>query len=133
MKRLLLILVLTACGGGEGVLDPPPTEDAKVILLEATVGQNGTNDAVYVHLRNDGGAGTFYLEFWGEPSGSPSNPHPAQQRITGTPDVTINSAYNEIIVHQVPPVISSVKVFTRALGSAARQTDCAKVRDFGVC
>lgn len=146
---LSIAIAVSACGGGGsdgGITQPPPpAAPARVTIKSASVAANGSTDAVSVSLTNSGGAGTFYLEFWGEPirntptgcrvePGQTSCPHPAQQTIGLSQNVIVSAGYSESLVYNIPPNVSSVKVQTQPVNTAVySQTDCAKVRDYGTC
>ena len=146
-----LALAAMACGGSSGSSTPtapyvPPPPAAVMLTSASSVpSADGFTDDVHVMLTNSGGAGTFYLEFWGEPlsttpsgcylqPGQTSCPHGAQQKIAKSQLVTVSGSYNEALVYTVPSNVSGVKVFTQPVNTAVyAETDCKTVQSFGTC
>lgn len=150
-RTVVLGLALAACGGSSGDSTPtgppaPPLGPAKVALSNGSVATTGVADVVTVTTANSGGAGIYYLEFWGYPilptcvSNGPGNPggtcpNSGMQSLGDAQPVSITAGYSETVSYSVASsIVASVKVFTQPTNTATyAETDCAKVRPYGVC
>lgn len=157
MKVICLIAfaltVASGCSGSatSGPAPPPPPPPVvgptSVVLTQASVVLvEGFTDRVTVGVRNDGGTGDFYIEFWGEPvPTAPSGckvepgqtgpcPHPAQSQIGVAQGANVTLGYAQILAYLIDGTVSSVKVKSRPMNTPIYAlTACAKVRDFGTC
>ena len=127
MRRYLplLLLGLWSCGGSgkddtSNPNEPPPPPDpgpADVVIVDA---QAGTGfGQIVVHLRNDGGVGTYKLHFYGLPT-SPNGPN---RDYGQTEPIAVDTSYEESLRYQVrnfpdDPPVSYILAFTRDEGSA---------------
>lgn len=79
MARLALVALLAGCGGdsggptnpdgnGGGNGPPPEADVATVVVVDGAVASSAGQQEVTLHLRNDGPAGTYRLQFWGKPT-----------------------------------------------------------------
>jgi hypothetical protein len=77
IARVALVALLAACGGDSNGPDntdgggngPPPEQDvATVVVVDGDLAQGSGQQTITLHLRNDGPAGTYRLQFWGKPT-----------------------------------------------------------------
>jgi hypothetical protein len=134
---LAIVLAATLACGGEGATGgstvtpppppppPPPLGPTSVVLKDAsTTRAVNSNDQVTVHVHNNGGDGSYYLEFWALPNSPGGAPRVAQ-----SDPVNVLAAYDETLVYNMPfSFVQSVKVKSRPVNTALyTQTDCRVV------
>ena len=134
MARFALVAVLAACGGdnsgpsdtdgGGGGNGPPPEADvATVVVVDGDLAQGSGQQTVRLHLRNDGPAGTYRLQFWGKPTteGGPDT------SLGDTEPVDVGADFDAEVSFNLSPApdASFVVVFTRddATSTKFLQTD----------
>jgi hypothetical protein len=133
MARLFLVAILAGCGGdnsgpsdtdgdGGGNGPPPESDVATVVVVDGDLTQSSDQQTVTLHLRNDGPAGTYRLQFWGK-------------RTEGGPDISLGDSepveagadYDAVVSFDLSPApdASFVIVFTRddATSTKFLQTD----------
>jgi hypothetical protein len=133
MARLFLVAILAGCGGdnsgpsdtdgdGGGNGPPPESDVATVVVVDGDLTQSSDQQTVTLHLRNDGPAGTYRLQFWGKPT-------------EGGPDISLGDSepveagadYDAVVSFDLSPApdASFVIVFTRddATSTKFLQTD----------
>ena len=134
--------ILVGCAS-EGPSSPPAP--ASVKLLTASITRNGIDDRVMVHLKNVGGSGSFYLDFYGErfvsgsgcklEPGATTCPHPVQSSVAFSESVEVTAGYEETLQYNIASAsVSSVRVATRPVNTALYSvSSCITVRDYGSC
>jgi len=96
-------------GGGNG---PPPEADvATVVVVSGDVTQGSGQQIVTLHLRNDGPAGTYRLQFWGKPT-SEGGPDTS---LGDSEPIQVGADYDAEVSYNLSPApdASFVIVFTR--------------------
>ncbi len=135
-SRSLLVLGMLACGGGSEPTAPTPTPapvvgPAAVTVLTASATYFPAStpydiDEITIRLKNGGGSGGYYLEFWALPN-SPNGP----SRKAESQTVTVTQGYEETLTYRINGLgrIQAVKVRTQPVNTAAySQTDCKVLR-----
>jgi hypothetical protein len=134
MARVALVALLAACGGdssgpsdtgGDGGGNGPPAEAdvATVVVVDGDLAQSSGQQTVTLHLRNDGPAGTYRLQFWGKPTteGGPDT------SLGDTEPVDVGADFDAEVSFNLSPApdASFVVVFTRddATSTKFLQTD----------
>lgn len=123
MVRLALVGVLAGCGGdssgpgdtggdGGGNNGPPPEADvATVVVVDGSLAHGTNQQTVTLHLRNDGPAGTYRVQFWGEPTteGGPDT------FLGDTEPLEVGADYDATVSYNLSPAPDAtiVIVFTR--------------------
>ena len=122
--RLALVAMLAGCGGdnngpsdtdgdgGGGGNGPPVEADvATVVVVDGDVAQSADQQTVTLHLRNDGPAGTYRLQFWGKPAsdGAPDT------FLGDTEPLQVDADYDAEVSYDLSPAPDAafVIVFTR--------------------
>ena len=121
MARFALVAVLAACGGdnsgpsdtdgdGGGNGPPPEADVATVVVVDGNLAQGSGQQTVRLHLRNDGPAGTYRLQFW-----ESRRRRAARTPLGDTEPVDVGADFDaEVSVNLIPaPDASFVVVFTR--------------------
>lgn len=124
LARLAFVALLGACGGdnsgpdntgggGGGENEPPPAEAdvATVVVVDGDLTQGSGQQTVSLHLRNDGPAGTYRLQFWGKPTaeGGPDT------FLGDTDPLEVSADYDTQVSYELTPEpdATTVMVFTR--------------------
>jgi hypothetical protein len=106
-------------GGGNGT--PEPTVPG-VVVVDGNLAQGSGEQTVTLHVRNDGGAGSYRLQFWGKPTsaGGPDT------FLGDTDPVEVTADYDTEVSYGLDPepAAAFVVVFTRdATNNKFLQTD----------
>jgi hypothetical protein len=136
LARLAFVALLAGCGGdssgpdntgggGGGGNEPPPAEAdvATVVVVDGDLTQSSDQQTVSLHLRNDGPAGTYRLQFWGKPTteGGPDT------FLGDTDPLEVSADYDAQVSYELAPEPDAtiVIVFTRddATSTKFLQTD----------
>ena len=134
ISSLAVAALLAGCGGDGGGLDntdgggggngPPPEADvATVVVVDGGLAQGSGQQTVTLHLRNDGPAGAYRLQFWGKPTaeGGPDT------FLGDTDPLEVNGDYDAQVIYQLSPEPDAtfIIVFTRddATSTKFLQTD----------
>ena len=117
---LALVTLLAACGGdgsgpdgtdGGGNQPPPGSGGPGVVVVDGALVHGSGQQTVTLHVRNDGSAGSYRLQFWGKPTttGGPDtflgDTHPIQ--VTADYDAEVSYSLDPA------PTATFVVVFTR--------------------
>jgi hypothetical protein len=120
--RLAFVALLAGCGadsggpdntGGGGGNGPPPEEAdvATVVVVDGGLTQGSGQQTVTLHLRNDGPAGSYRLQFWGKPTtqGGPDT------FLGDTDPLEVSADYDAQVSYELAaaPEATVVLVFTR--------------------
>jgi hypothetical protein len=107
--RLALVALAAGCGGdstapdntgGGGNNGPPPEADvATVVVVDGDLAQGSGQQTVTLHLRNDGPAGSYRLQFWGKPTteGGPDT------FLGDTDPQAVSADYDAEVTHELDP------------------------------
>jgi hypothetical protein len=120
IARIALVGLLAACGGessgpdgtddGGGTGSPEPSVPG-VVVVAGDLTQGSGHQTVTLHVRNDGGAGSYRLQFWGKPTttGGPDT------FLGDTDPVEVSADYDAEVSYQLDPTPDAtfVVVFTR--------------------
>ena len=134
VSSLAVAALLASCGGdgsgpdntdgGGGGNGPPPEADvATVVVVDGGLARGSGQQTVTLHLRNDGPAGAYRLQFWGKPTteGGPDT------FLGDTDPLEVNGDYDAQVTYQLSPEPDAtfVIVFTRddATSNKFLQTD----------
>ena len=130
--RLALLALIAGCGGdnsgpsdtdGGGNGPPPEADVATVVVVTGDLAQSSQQQTVTLHLRNDGPAGTYRLQFWGKPTteGGPDT------FLGDTDPLEVGADYDAEVSYNLSPAPDAtfVIVFTRddATSTKFLQTD----------
>ena len=120
IARIAFVALLAGCGGGGSGPDntdgggnqPPPGPGvAGVVVVDGDVTQGSGQQTAMLHLRNDGGAGSYRLQFWGKPTtaGGPDT------FLGATDPIEVTADYDAQVSYRISPApdASFVVVFTR--------------------
>jgi hypothetical protein len=123
MAQVALLALLAGCGGdssgpdgsdggGNGGNGPPPEQDvATVVVVDASLQRGSAEQTATLHLRNDGPAGAYRLQFWGKPTtaGGPDT------FLGATDPVEVDADYDAEVSFDLSPEPDAtfVIVFTR--------------------
>ena len=120
MTRIAFVALLAGCGGGGsgpdgtdgGGNEPPPDPGvAGVVVVDGAVAQGSGQQTATLHLRNDGLAGSYRLQFWGKPTaaGGPDT------FLGDTDPIDVTADYDAEVSYQLDPEPDAtfVVVFTR--------------------
>ena len=118
--RIALVALLAGCGSdGSGPEDndgggnePPPNPALPgVVVVDGGVTQGSSEQTATLHVRNDGGAGSYRLQFWGKPTtaGGP------EISLGDTDPIEVTADYDAEVSYRLDPEpdASFVVVFTR--------------------
>jgi hypothetical protein len=118
---LTLVALLAACGGdssngpdgtdGGGNQPPPGTDGAGVVVVDGELVHGSGQQTVTLHVRNDGSAGSYRLQFWGKPTttGGP------ETSLGDTDPIQVTADYDAEVSYELDPepAATFVVVFTR--------------------
>jgi len=117
---LTLIALLAACGGdssapdgtdGGGNQPPPDSGAAGVVVVDGELVHGSGQQTVMLHVRNDGSAGSYRLQFWGKPTttGGPDT------FLGDTEPIQVTADYDTEVSYRLDPepTATFVVVFTR--------------------
>jgi hypothetical protein len=119
IARVALLTLLAACGsdgsgpdgtdgGGNG---PPDPTTSGVVVVDGSLAPGSGHQIVTLHVRNDGSAGSYRLQFWGKPTaaGGPDT------FLGDTDPVEVTADYDAEVSYQLDPEPQAtfVVVFTR--------------------
>jgi hypothetical protein len=120
MARVGLLAVLAGCGSGgsgpdgtDGGGNEPPPEPAipGVVVVDGSLSPGSAHQVVTLHVRNDGSAGSYRLQFWGKPAaaGGPDT------FLGDTDPLEVTADYEAEVSYQLDPEPQAtfVVVFTR--------------------
>jgi hypothetical protein len=120
IARIALVALLGACGGDssgpdgtDGGGNGPPPEPAVpgVVVVDGNVARGSGEQTATLHLRNDGPAGSYRLQFWGKPAtaGGP------EISLGDTEPVEVGANYDAQVSYRLDPEPEAVfvVVFTR--------------------
>lgn len=144
MRRFATALACGALVGVSACGDPAepvvPVSPISIVITAASTASEGSNDRVTISLRNDGGPGDFYIEFWGYTGvvgckvvnpGDPC-PYTPQTRLGQSAAIIVTTGYSETVQYVVPFSPATAKVKSRPVNVAAySQTSCRIIRNFG--
>jgi hypothetical protein len=117
---IALVALLAGCGGdgsgpsgndGGGNEPPPVPGVAGVVIVDGNLTQGSGQQTATLHLRNDGSAGSFRLQFWGKPA-TPGGP---DAFLGDTDPIDVTADYDAEVSYQLDPepAATFVVVFTR--------------------
>ena len=121
IARIALVGLLAACGGessgpdgtddGGGNGGSPEPSVPGVVVVAGDLTQGSGHQTATLHVRNDGGAGSYRLQFWGKPTttGGPDS------FLGDTDPVEVSADYDAEVSYQLDPAPDAafVVVFTR--------------------
>lgn len=134
IARIALVALLAGCGsdssgpdgtggGGNGGNEPPPEpEVATVVVVNGDIARSSGQQTATLHLRNDGPAGSFRLQFWGKPRTADG----PDSFLGATDPVDVDADYDAEVSYDLSPEPDAtfVVVFTRDVSSTKfLQTD----------
>jgi len=134
IARLALVALLAGCGGdsngpsdtdgdGGGNGPPPEADVATVVVVDGDLAQGSERQTVTLHLRNDGPAGTYRLQFWGKPTAQGGS----DTFLGDTEPLEAGADYDATVSYNLSPAPDAtfVIVFTRddATSNKYLQTD----------
>jgi len=120
IARVAVAALLAACGGdgsgpngtNGGSNEPPPEPTVPgVVVVDGSLSRGSGQQSVTLHLRNDGSAGSYRLQFWGKPTtaGGPDS------FLGDTDPVEVTADYDAEVSYGLDPEPQAtfVVVFTR--------------------
>jgi hypothetical protein len=118
--RTTVLALMVACGGdssapdgtdGGGNQPPAGSGGSGVVVVDGAVAHSSGGQTVTLHLRNDGSAGSYRLQFWGKPTttGGPDT------SLGDTDPVDVTADYDATVSYRLDPepTATFVVVFTR--------------------
>jgi hypothetical protein len=131
IARGALLALLAGCGSGgsgpdgtDGGGNEPPPEPAipGVVVVDGSLNAGSAHQVVTLHVRNDGSAGSYRLQFWGKPTTAGGT----DSFLGDTDPLEVSADYDAEVSYTLDPEPQAtfVVVFTRdATNNKFLQTD----------